>query len=85
MIGGTCAACGLPGHRYGATDGPRRRYSATACINSLRSALEELDLAYRLIWDTIPADTEAIGRFPRPAPLTQAERIKASTSDEARP
>lgn len=42
MIGGTCGGCGLPGHRFGTTD-PSHDYSATACVNSLRGKVEELD------------------------------------------
>ncbi len=40
MIGGTCAACGLRGHRYGTTD-PEHEYSATACINGLLHKVEQ--------------------------------------------
>ena len=41
LIGGICAACGLPGHRYGTTD-PQHKYSATACINGLLFELQVL-------------------------------------------
>lgn len=39
-IKGICAACGLPGHRYGTTDDGGRRYDPVGCINSLRGELE---------------------------------------------
>lgn len=46
QLPGLCASCGLPGHRYGRNEGPKR-YDPMACINSLRSEVERLqaDLA----------------------------------------
>lgn len=34
-----CAACGLPGHRYGRNEG-MERFDPMACINQLRGVLE---------------------------------------------
>lgn len=42
-----CAACGLPGHRYGTNDG-RDRHDPQACINTLLGVVDELLEAIRL-------------------------------------
>lgn len=72
MIDGTCAACGLPGHRYGTTD-TEHDYCATACINSLLFELrvvsevalqlarrESDDLAVQIVAEAIHAEKERI-------------------------
>ena len=38
-----CAACGLPGHRYGRNEG-MERFDPIACINQLRGELEKRTL-----------------------------------------
>lgn len=37
-ITGTCAGCGLKGHRYGTTD-PQHKFDAMGCVNSLKGLL----------------------------------------------
>ena len=58
---GRCAACGLPGHRYGRNEGPDR-FDPQACINELRDRLrgfQQTDL-YQAGWDAaIAAAAEA--------------------------
>lgn len=34
QIGGRCAVCGMPGHRYGTTD-PKHKFDGVACVNGL--------------------------------------------------
>ena len=41
--GSVCAACGLPGHRYGRNEG-MDRFDPIACINQLRGELEKRTL-----------------------------------------
>lgn len=38
-----CAACGLPGHRYGRNEG-MDRFDPMACINQLRGELERREI-----------------------------------------
>jgi hypothetical protein len=42
-----CAACGLPGHRFGRNEGVER-YDPIACINMLRGEIERLEDENRL-------------------------------------
>ena len=59
-----CAACGLPGHRYGTNEGPDR-FDRQACINLLRHEIDQLRQvdAYRQGWeDAIAAATHAWNR-----------------------
>jgi hypothetical protein len=39
--GSICAACGMPGHRYGRNEG-MERFNPQACINGLLGRLEEM-------------------------------------------
>ena len=71
-IGGICAACGLPGHRYGTTD-REHDYSATACINGLLFELGVMgavalelarwrshDLAVSIVAEAVRAEKERV-------------------------
>lgn len=40
-IVGTCAGCGLKGHRYGTTD-PEHAFDAMGCVNSLKGLLRKV-------------------------------------------
>ena len=46
MSGAWCAACGLPGHRYGRNEG-MERFDRQACINMLRGEVERWGRAVR--------------------------------------
>ena len=46
MSGAWCAACGLPGHRYGRNEG-MERFDRQACINMLRGEVDRLQEAIR--------------------------------------
>ena len=68
MIGGRCAGCGLPGHRYGTSD-PDHAYNAMGCVNSLRGMIADF-------WNGLPESTQ------RAMPTDLVRRIQAAIGTE---
>jgi hypothetical protein len=58
VSGAWCAACGLPGHRYGRNEG-MERFDRQACINMLRSEIDRLQEAIRKHKVAVVEATEA--------------------------